>query len=202
MDKYSFDKLRQHTETIRQQADRIFSTRKTGLDEAFLEFGQHFSAIQEQDKSLERNVRLLFASRFLNHVYSALLLVEAGMYSDALTCERSAIESLAGYRLLCAEPVMAEKYNAGKFPKPVEVRKKLEQLGYAQEVEHIQSLYKSASGITHLSRENERFLVNWKESNDGELRIGGVFSETDLDHMLEFLPALLFWFVSPINQNG
>jgi hypothetical protein len=124
------------------------------------------------------------------------------MYSDALTCERSAIESLAGYRLICADSGMAEKYHTGNFPKPVEVRKKLESLGYAQEVEHIQALYKSASGVTHLSRENERFSVDWKNTTDGELRIGGYFSEKDLEHMLEFLPALLYWFSSPLHTNG
>ena len=186
---------------IRGKFEGIFSSKESRLQSAFLEFNRHFSEIEDQPKSLEKNVKLLLASRFLNHVYATLLLVEAGLYSDALTCERSAIESLAAYRLICADPKMAEKYNTGNFPKPVEVRKQLEKLGYTKEVKNIQNLYSSASGITHISRENERLSVRWQNQN-GEMRVGGYFDINELNHMLEFISALLFWFLTPLGENG
>jgi hypothetical protein len=55
--------------------------------------------------------------------------------------------------------------------------------------------------VTHLSRENERFSVVWRGESDGEMQVGGTFAEEDLGHMLEFLSALLHWFISPLTRN-
>ncbi|MEI8632672.1 DUF5677 domain-containing protein [Vibrio sp. PP-XX7] len=99
-------------------------------DDAVALFSQYFQDLEESPKTTARNVKMLLAARFINHLYSCFLLIEAGMISDAVTCERSAIEVLAAYKLLCVKPELADKYNRGKFLKPYEVRDKLEALGY------------------------------------------------------------------------
>jgi len=151
--------------------------------------------------TVERNVKLLLATKFINHVYSAFTLTENGLLSDAAICERSAIESLAGYKLLCIEPELAVLYDKGKFPKPVEVRKRLEKLGYGKEAQRIKDIYSPASGITHLARDHERFSMTWKSNSDGILHVGGVFNEGDLKHMLKFLPVLIAWFLMPSEKD-
>ncbi|WP_341501453.1 DUF5677 domain-containing protein [Gallaecimonas sp. GXIMD4217] len=171
---------------------------KNAWDEAVSLFSEYFRSLEDSPKSLVRNVKMVLAARFINHLYSSFILVESGMISDAITCERSAIEVLAAYKLLCVKPDLAEKYNKGKFLKPYEVRDKLENLGYPEEKDKIKNIYSSASGITHVNRDHERFTSEWEKENNGVLYVGGRFSEPDALHMLEFLPALIHWYLMPL----
>jgi hypothetical protein len=200
--KYTFEKLKKHTAMIRSDAGPLISKNEVAWNDAVEMFSKYLQGLEEAPKTTSRNVKMLLATRFMNHLYSCFLLVESGMIADAVTCERSAIEVLAAYKLLCVKPALADKYNKGKFPKPYEVRDKLEALGYAEEKEKIKGIYSSASGITHVNRDHERFTMEWEKENNGVLYIGGRFNEKDVSHMLEFLPALIHWYLMPMEPSA
>ncbi|NKN31915.1 hypothetical protein [Marichromatium bheemlicum] len=199
---FSFDNLVIHSESIKERSIRVRSKFKKEWVEAVDEFSKFYVSLETSPKSTLRNVKLLLSTRFFNHVFSSLTLAEAGLLADAIVCERSSIETLAGYKLVCVAPDHANKYNTDKFPKPVEVRKKLESLGFTEEVENIRGVYKSASGITHLNRDHERFSMDWENENTGVLNIGGAYDQTDIEHMIWFLPKLIHWYLMPIKKNG
>lgn len=199
--RYTFEKLKKHTELIRSDSEPFVLKNKEAWDDAVALFSEYFQSLEGSPESTARNVKMLLASRFINHVYSSFLLIESGMVSDAITCERSAIEVLAAYKLLCVKPELAEKYNKGKFLKPFEVRNMLEKLGYPEEKERIRGIYSTASGITHVSRDHERFTMEWEEENGGVLYVGGRFCESDTSHMLEFMPALIQWYLMPLESS-
>ena len=200
-EKYSFRNLRRHTEATHVEAASVIKRSEAQLEEAFSKFSSFISAVFEQPCSLERNVRLVLACRFLNHVYSGLLLAEDGLFADAVVCERSALETLAAYRLLCLRPTVAEQYAKGRFPRPVDVRRQLESAGFAGEAQQIRDLYSSASGITHISRDSERFNLRWESSSDGHLLFGGSFYRGDFEEMVRFFCALLQWFPIPLGNE-
>lgn len=191
---YSFSNLKKHTSAIRADSRRIFDTSIEKIEDAFLFFDNYLKTIEQEEINLARNVKLVMATRFINHVYSAMLLTESGMMADASICERSAIEVLAAYKLVGVEPEMIEKYETEQFPKPVKVRERLEKLGYKSEAEQIQQIYASLSGITHISRRHERFSLGGEK-----LMIGGYFDKRDVEHLSEFLPFLLYWFTQNPN---
>jgi hypothetical protein len=194
---YSFSNLKKHTSAIRADSRCVFNINIEKIEEAFLFFDNFFKTIEQEEISLARNVKLVMATRFINHVYSALLLTESGMTADASICERSAIEVLAAYKLVNIDMEMLEKYETEQFPKPVKVREMLEKLGYKSEAEQIQQIYTSLSGITHISRKHERFSLSSEK-----LMIGGCFDKKDVEHLSEFLPFLLYWFAQkPISDK-
>jgi len=199
---YTFEKLIKHSASITRDSSSILVKHWESWDDAIKTFSEFYEKLEKSPLSIARNVKMVLSTRFFNHVYSALILVEKGLLSDAVICERSAVESLAGYKMICAEPELAEKYNTGKFPKPVEIRIKLEKLGYSKEAENIRDIYKTASGITHLSRDHERFSINWETKNNGVLYIGGNSKDDDIEHMIEFLPALFHWFIMPTEKSA
>lgn len=200
--KYTFEKLQKHTEMIRSDSRPLITKNQAAWDDAVDLFSEYFKELGESPKTTNRNVKMLLATRFMNHLYSSFLLVISGMSSDSVTCERSAIEVLAAYKLLCVKPELAEKYNKGKFLKPYEVRNELEKLGYAEEKERIKGIYSSASGMTHVNRDHERFSMEWEQESTGVLYIGGRFKESDVSHMLEFLPALIHWYLMPLEKSA
>jgi hypothetical protein len=54
------------------------------------------------------------------------------MTVDSLTCERSALEALAAYRLVTVAPAYASRYETEDFPRRAEVRRFLEIHGTAE----------------------------------------------------------------------
>lgn len=200
--KYGFLALRRHTRATVERSAVVTGTFEPGLQEAFAEFSAFVEEMQGRPASLDRNVRLLLACRMLNHVYAGILLAEAGLFADAVVCERSALEVLAAYRLLCLKPQVAEMYAKGEFPRPVEVRRALEAAGHGSEATRIRDLYQSASGVTHVSRDAERFGVRWETDIDGRLLFGGAYERRDLEELLRFLPAMLHWFRIPLDAVG
>ena len=189
--KYTFEKLQKHTEMIRADSLPLISKNEEAWGNAVGLFSEYYKKLEKLPKTTDRNVKMILATRFMNHLYSSFLLVVSGMSSDSVTCERSAVEVLAAYKLLCVKPELAEKYNNGKFLKPYEVRNELEKQGYPEEKERIKGIYRSASGITHVNRDHERFSMEWERESAGLLYVGGRFKETDVSHMLEFLPVLI-----------
>jgi hypothetical protein len=200
--KYTFEKLKKHTEMIQSNAEPLISKNKVAWDDAVTLFSEYFQKLEDSPESTIKNVKMLLVARFMNHLYSSFLLVVSGMSSDAVTCQRSAIEVLSAYKLLCVEPELAEKYNKDKFLKPYEVRDQLGNLGYPEEKEKIKGIYSSASGITHVNRDHERFTVKWEQECSSVLYIGGRFSESDISHQLEFLPILIHWYLMPLEKSA
>ena len=96
--KYTFEKLQKHTKLIRSDSKPLILKNKIALDGAFALFSEYFQELEESPKSISKNVKMLLTTRFMNHLYSYFLLVESGMVSDSITCERSAIEVLAAYK--------------------------------------------------------------------------------------------------------
>jgi hypothetical protein len=147
--RYDFDSLRRHT----AQGEPL----RDGL-RAFSDFVER---LEREPPSLVRNVRLLLACRFFNHVYSALLLSEVGLTVDSVTCERTALESLAAFRLVSVAPAYAAKYESGNFPRPGEVRRLLGAHGEPEDVKHVRDLCSAGSEMVHVTRSNERFNCEW-----------------------------------------
>jgi hypothetical protein len=171
------------------------------LREALRAFSDFVEKLEAQPASVLRNVQLLLACRFFNHVYSALLLSEAGLTADSLICERTALESLAAYLLVSVAPTYASKYENEDFPRPAEVRKLLETHGEAEDVKHLRDLYSSGSELVHVTRSNERFNTEWQTRDSARLFFGGRFHEADHLEMLRFLGAAFYWFMGGLRDQ-
>jgi hypothetical protein len=198
--RYSLQKLQEHTEGIRERMRALTAGCATAFDDAIRTFEGYVKTIEGEERILNRNVRLLLAARFFNHVYAALLLSEAGLVADAVSCERSALEALAAFRLVSVAPEYAGVYDTDDFPRPVEVRKLLEELGFPEDVHHIRELYSSASHVQHVSRASERWNSEWSSETEGMLLFGGAPNPLDHREMLRFLAALLHWFAQPLSN--
>jgi len=194
--RYTLAGLRKHTRSIRSEASSISERHQATLDRAVRDFDRYFTALDEQTDDLRKNVRKLLATSFFNHWYAALLLAEVGLTVDALLCERNALEVLAFHWLVCLDPVAANDYHDGTIPRPVVVRRRLEALG--ADITHIREAYASGSAISHVGRPSERFHLKWEEERAGKLMIGGEFVAESLNHMLEYLSALLPLFQQPL----
>ena len=198
--RFTLERLKTHSAAIRADAARILRSRAQTIDEELRAFSDFGDALEAEPASLQRNVKLLLACKFLNHVYSALLLAENGLIVDAVLCERNALETLAFHWLVCLDPNAAEEYNTQEIPRPVHVRKRLENLGV--DIFHIRELYASASEVSHVGRPSERFHGDWTSPVDGKLLFAGSHSTEDQTEMFTFLPALLRLFKEPLMANG
>ena len=89
---------------------------------------------------MEKSVRQLISLRLINHVNSAVVLVEASLLRNAQTCERSALKAIAAFQLVSLCPECAEHYEKEEFPKPVKVRLLVEQNGEADIVTQLRRL--------------------------------------------------------------
>lgn len=141
-------------------------------------------------------MRKVLATSFFNHWYSALLLIESGLVVDGVLCARNVLETLAFHWLVWLDPAAAVDYHAGRIARPVEVRRRLEALG--ADISYIRDSYGAGSEISHVGRRSECFHLEWQAPDRGQLMIGGAFRGADLDHWLEYLPALLQLFPEPI----
>jgi hypothetical protein len=194
--RYTLAGLRKHTRSIRTNSSPISEEQRAALDRAVRDFDQYFAGLDEQTDNLRKNVGKLLATSFFNHWYAALLLAEAGLFVDAVLCERNALEVLAFHWLVCLDPVAANDYHDGAIPRPVVVRRRLEALG--ADITHVREAYASGSAISHVGRPSERFHLEWEDQRVGALAIGGKFNAESLHRMLEYLSALLYLFQKPL----
>ena len=193
--KYAFGNLRRNTELICGQSGRILQEYRSLIDQEFADFDDFLNELENQPPSLDRNVRMMLACKFLNHVYSALVLAERGLIVDAVLCERNALETAAFHWLVCLDPNALQEYGQNDIPRPADVRQRLEQLGV--DITSLRDLYASASQASHVGRQSERFHSQWESVSKGKLSFGGAFAPQDLAEMFRFLPALLCWFRKP-----
>lgn len=198
--KYTFDGLRRLTQDIRRQSAKIVDEQRSLIDKAFIDFDNYFAEVEKQPPTLERNVRMMLACQFFNHLYSAIILAESGLIVDAFLFERNALETIAFHWLICLDSSVAEEYEQNSIPRPVKVRERLEQLG--ADITHIKGLYSSGSEISHVGRNSERFHSQWESRTTGELLFGGGLNLNDQHKMLQFLPVLLYLFPEPIMKDA
>jgi hypothetical protein len=163
--KCTFDNLRRHTETIRVQTFSVLQEHRSFIDQEFIAFDNYLSELEKQPATLERNVKMTLACKLLNHVYSAFILAESGLIVDVIFCERNALETVAFHRLVCLDPKAAAEYEQDNIPRPVEVRRRLEQLGV--DVIPLRDLYASGSEASHVGRKSERFHSQWESLSKG-----------------------------------
>jgi hypothetical protein len=192
--KYSFSNLRRHSKDIRLKTTMLIREKTIKINEAFFQFDDYVTELERTPPSLIRNVKLLLSCQMINHVYSGLILVENGMIVDTILCERNALETMALHWLVCLDPNVAEEYEKDEIPRPVEVRKRLEQLGI--DISSLKNFYSFGSQISHTGRKSERFTTDLSSSKKGELIIGGAYSPIDQSELLEWLPSLLVWFLT------
>lgn len=188
-----------HTKFIQMQTSSVLREHLSTIDEGFATFDNYFDELEKLPATLERNVKMMLACKFLNHVYSAFILAESGLIVDAILCERNAIETIAFHWLVCLDPNAAVEYEQGNIPRPVEVRRRLENLG--ADVTHIRNLYTSGSETSHVGRKSERFHSQWESPSKGILLIGGALALEDQAKMFDFLPVLLLLFCEPLGAS-
>jgi len=195
MPNYSLDAFRRNTERVRSSSARV-SSGSQNLATAVDDFNVFFQELESLDDKLCVNVRKLLATKFFNHWYSSLILVEAGLMVDAILCERSSIETLAYHWLVCLDRTAAENYDTEKPVRPVDVRRRLESLG--ADISYVRSSYSFGSSVGHVGRTSERFHLEMATDVRGTLLIGGQFSQRDCEHWVSYLPALLYLFREPM----
>lgn len=193
--KYLFHRLIKHTSNIELKTHKNFRNKRQELENNFQEFSHYLLKLENTQKSLENNVRKMLAARFINHIYSALLLLRSGLISNALICERAAIEVLALEFLVRINPKYAIKYNNNKVPKPSEIRNELKKGGDFRNEQCIKDLYKALCEIAHISRNDNNLSSIYIANNSWQLNIGGDYKEKDTNHMLEVLLTVILWFV-------
>lgn len=194
--KYTLDALETHTQTIQVLAKKVLKKHRLALDEGLAKFNGYINVLEKLPPSPERNVKMLLSCKFLNHIYSSLLLAQCGLSVDAILCVRNALETVAFHRLVCLDPTAAAEYLSDNVPRPVEVRKRLERLG--EEINILGKLYSMDSKLTHVSRASERFHLEWETRKNGLLKVGGEFSEKDCKHLFgEYIPMFLHAFSEP-----
>ncbi|MCO6451998.1 MAG: hypothetical protein J5I90_14540 [Caldilineales bacterium] len=114
--KFTFDNLRNHTESIRVQTSNTLQEMRPSIEQAFAYFDDCLVEVESQPPSLERNTKMMLACKSLNHVYSAFLLVESGLIVDAVLCERNALETIAFHWLICLDPATCQEYESNHIP--------------------------------------------------------------------------------------
>jgi hypothetical protein len=197
--RYSLDALRKHTKDIRLTNSEIIRQHRQLFDAVIGDFDRFFTELEHGENRLLSNVQKILATKFFNHWYSTLLLCEAGLMVDAVTCERNAMETLAYHWLVRLDASAAEAYQENSLLRPVEVRKRLEVLG--ADISHLRITYGFGSKIAHVGRDSEVFHLHWRAISDGQLLLGGRFSKRISEHWFAYLPALLQLFQEPMMSD-
>jgi hypothetical protein len=63
---------------VRSASEPLISKNKVTWDGALELFSEYFKNLEGSPKSTSRNVKMLLATRFMNHLYSSFLLVVSG----------------------------------------------------------------------------------------------------------------------------
>ncbi|MGB2442604.1 hypothetical protein [Planktomarina sp.] len=175
--RYQFAALERHSQALANETESKCAENRLAASNTISFLGSVFETVEQQPKSLFRNVRLMLIARFMNHLYSMFLLVERGLFLDAHACARAATESTAFYWMICIDQCYAEEYIKEQSPRPVEVRKELEKRGV--DVKELKDIYSHQSEVVHVGNSSDQMQVRWHDLENGEIGIGGR-SETEL----------------------
>lgn len=190
--RYNYEMLFRHS------GELALETRKVGKEElaqvrsAFAFLSRHFHNLEGKPTSHSRNVRMALSARFTNHLFSYVMLCERGLILDASNCSRSALETIAFYWLVCADPDSASLYDADESPRPVEIRKRLEALDI--EVDELRSHYGFGSTVSHVGNKYDNLQIVWQREQEGKLQIGGGGSTELRLALLAEVPAYILLF--------
>jgi hypothetical protein len=191
--RYNFDFLFIHSNTIADETRRTLKPQIMNARKIFTFLDKHFSMLEKKKKTHATNVKMMITARFINNMFSALLLTERGLLLDAFNSIRSGIEATAFYWLVCKDETTASLYDAEKSPRPVDIRKRLEALGV--DIETLHSLYDVTSTIAHVGNPYDQIQIRWEQGSDGKLLIGGGRSPDVQNALLEDMLRAVLWFV-------
>ncbi len=169
--RYRFELLLNHSNETALSTRKSLKREISEARKMFKFLDHHFHSLEKKPIGLVRNVKLALTTRFINHLFSALLLVERGLILDAFNCTRSALETTAFYWLVCHDDSAATLYNDKKSPPPVEIRKRLEGLGV--DVGPIRERYSLESEIVHVGNRYDHLQIHWETESKGKLLVGG-----------------------------
>lgn len=169
--RYNFDLIERHSNQLALDCRRVNRERFQAVKSSLSFLGQIIDEIGNEPKTHQRNVRMTLATRFFNHLYSQLILTQRGLFLDAANASRSATETTAFYWLVCLDADSAKLYDAESSPRPVEIRKKLEDLDI--DVSELQDIYKHQSEVAHVGNTYDNLQIRWGANKDGQLLVGG-----------------------------
>lgn len=190
---YRYELLQKHSNEVSLTTRRLLKHEVKQVRNAFDFLDQHFGYLERQPKSHVRNVKMMLTARFINHLLSALQLIERGLVLDAFNCSRSALETTAFYWLVCNDSSSATLYDQEKSPPPVEIRKRLEKQGV--DVRAIRDLYSTESTISHVGNETDQLQLRWEKGSKGSILVGGDVQPDLQRQMLAGLVISVFRFV-------
>ncbi|MFT6557074.1 MAG: hypothetical protein ACJAYR_000925 [Sneathiella sp.] len=183
--RYHFDLLYRHSNELSLETRRTFKNEVKSIKEAFGFLDQHLAELEKSPKNHHRNVKMALTARFLNHLFSYVILTERGLILDASNCGRSATETTAFYWLVCKDPSSSSLYDKEQSPRPIDVRKKLEAIGV--DVSELRDKYGFESNIAHVGNKYDNLQISWEKQKSGSLHIGG---GGDVNTRREYLQAV------------
>ncbi len=187
--KYGFQMIFRHSNSLAIESRKLFKVENHSIGAAFAVLDALFDYLQQQPKSPDRNVKLVLLTRFINHLVSAHLLLERGLILDAHNPLRSALESTAFYWLVCLDPASAENFLGQKSPRPVEIRRRVEELG--ADVSGLREEYSFLSEVSHVGNPTENIQLDWQSINDATLLVGGGRNVPVQRHLLAVMPNMI-----------
>jgi hypothetical protein len=191
--RYNFDFLFIHSNELATNTRRLLKKEIAETRKIFSFLDQHFSALEQKPKTHARNIKMMLTARFINNMFTALLLIERGLLLDAFNSLRSGIEATAFYWLICKDETQASSYDAERSLQPVEVRKRLEALGV--DVTSLRELYSLTSTIAHVGNPHDQMQIRWEQGSNGRLLIGGGSRPDVQKAMLADILCAVFRFV-------
>ena len=190
--RYNFDLLYRHSNELALSTRRAFKKEVATVKASFGFLAQHFDRLERQPKSHARNVKMALTARFTNHLFAHVLLAERGLLLDAANCARSATETTAFYWLVCKDASAAGLYDAQESPRPVAIRKRLEDLGV--DVGELREIYGYESAVSHVGNRYDNIQITWEKEWTGKLHIGGGGDPNVRRVMLNELPRYIAMF--------
>lgn len=169
--RYSYDLLLRHSNDVAINTRRALKQPVKEARKLFSFLGTHFHTIEQEPAGLPRNVRLALTARFINHQFSELMLIERGLLLDAFNCARSALEATAFYWLVTTDPTTATLCDSPRSPRPIEIRKRLEDLGI--DIAPLRELYTLQSEVAHVGNATDHLQIQWEDKDNGHLLVGG-----------------------------
>jgi len=168
---YQLDTLYRHTEQTAKRTRHRCTKEINNAKEAFRVLSSHFNEVSKETNKPEKNIKLSLITRFINHLLSYFLLIERGLILDAVNSSRSAVETTAFYWLVCVDKKSLHDYVNERSPRPVDVRKKLEEIGI--DVSQLKERYSRESAVCHVGNPHDQLQINWEKGNSGKLLVGG-----------------------------
>ena len=93
--RYDCDRAIKHSDSLALKS-RIANTESyNSAKGAISALGVVLDDIEKEKKSHAKNVKMALAARFYNHSFSQLMLIERGLFLDAVNSSRSATETIA-----------------------------------------------------------------------------------------------------------